>query len=568
MMEDLLFELSAFLRAFRFLRPEWLLVVPVVAAGWWVLRRRAGTNPPWADSIAPHLRAALLVGRKGSGSVRPVDLTALMLLFLALAAAGPAWTRMPDPFVTETAPMVVVLELSDRVYATDVQPDRLTRARMKIRDLATLRAGGRTALVAYAGTAHTVLPPTEDPDLIQPFLDGLAPEVLPTPGRDAGAALDVAISLLNGLETPGSIVFVAGGIDAEHVPAFEAASRAPNAPGLAALIIGTETGGPVTLPDGTFATGPDGNRVRAAVDPSELDLLRRAGVTIVRAGLGDADIRAIERRMESALRAAGDAEDDARWQDRGYFLIWPAAILCLFWFRKGWRPHAASWLVAATLLASGQEAAWAQASGERITYADRPDAMVEGSVRQTVTDWFFTRDQQGRFAYERKDYIRAGALFEDPMWKGLALYRAGRYAAAADAFSAVEGAPGLYNRGLAQIRGRDYAGAIGSFEKAAREDPDDDRIRANLEMARRILAYLERVREQSDRRTEHEAGADAVVFDKQAEGGFEMVVSEADRVEFESAEKWMRMVDTRVADFLKTKFAQEAARSVSEGNAQ
>ncbi|MEO1317654.1 MAG: hypothetical protein AAFW01_13880, partial [Pseudomonadota bacterium] len=43
-------------------------------------------------------------------------------------------------------------------------------------------------------------------------------------------------------------------------------------------------------------------------------------------------------------------------------------------------------------------------------------------------------------------------------------------------FSAVEGALGLYNRGLAQIRGRDYAGAVGSFEQAAREDPDDDRI--------------------------------------------------------------------------------------------
>ncbi len=51
--------------------------------------------------------------------------------------------------------------------ANDVVPTRLERAKQKTEDLLKLRAGARTALVAYAGTAHLVVPMTNDPDCDQ-----------------------------------------------------------------------------------------------------------------------------------------------------------------------------------------------------------------------------------------------------------------------------------------------------------------------------------------------------------------------------------------------------------------
>ena len=39
-------------------------------------------------------------------------------------------------------------------------------------------------------------------------------------------------------------------------------------------------------------------------------------------------------RMASHLAQASDP--DAQWRDEGWWLLWPAALLMLLWFRRGW----------------------------------------------------------------------------------------------------------------------------------------------------------------------------------------------------------------------------------------
>jgi hypothetical protein len=60
-----------------------------------------------------------------------------------------------------------------------VQPSRLERAAQKIRDLLAERRGTRSALIAYAGSAHLVMPLTRDADLIARFAAELSPDVMP-----------------------------------------------------------------------------------------------------------------------------------------------------------------------------------------------------------------------------------------------------------------------------------------------------------------------------------------------------------------------------------------------------
>ena len=70
--------------------------------------------------------------------------------------------------------------------SNDVLPTRLERARIKILDLVAARTGARTALIAYAGSAHVVIPPTTDIDVIKPFLEGLDPAIMPV-SRSSGS---------------------------------------------------------------------------------------------------------------------------------------------------------------------------------------------------------------------------------------------------------------------------------------------------------------------------------------------------------------------------------------------
>jgi Ca-activated chloride channel family protein len=60
----------------------------------------------------------------------------------------------------------------------------------------------------------------------------------------------------------------------------------------------------------------------------------QAGVSVVRAGTGDGDIRLLLRTIESNLRQADDA--NAEWRDEAWWLLWPAILLSLVWFRRGW----------------------------------------------------------------------------------------------------------------------------------------------------------------------------------------------------------------------------------------
>ena len=76
----------------------------------------------------------------------------------------------------------------------DVQPSRLARARHKLRDLLERRRGARTALVAYAGSAHVALPLTDDAELLESYLDALDPGLMPRPGNDPGSKVSTTRS--------------------------------------------------------------------------------------------------------------------------------------------------------------------------------------------------------------------------------------------------------------------------------------------------------------------------------------------------------------------------------------
>ena len=186
--------------------------------------------------------------------------------------------------------------------------------------------------------------------------------------------------------------------------------------------------------------------------------------------------------------------------------------------------------------------------------------VVLAERRGDFTALWLTPDQQGRLAYENKEFSAAADLFEDPVWTGRAAYAAGRYTEAAAAFARIPTAEGFYNRGNALMKAREYRQAILSYEQAVAEAPDWPEAAENLRLARHVLEYIERAREQSDTGDESELGADDVQFDNTQERGKEIVITQESTIEAESAEKWMRSVDTETRDFLRFRFALEATR--------
>lgn len=155
-----------------FAYPWWLLLLVVVAglvAGYLVLLRRrrrdtmAFTNLELLDKVAPkrpgwwrHIPAAALI-------------TALAVLTIALA--GPqAEAKVPR----NRATVVLVIDVSLSMQATDVQPSRLAAAQAAAKSFADqLTPGVNLGLVSFAGNAALLVPPTADREPIKRAVDGL-----------------------------------------------------------------------------------------------------------------------------------------------------------------------------------------------------------------------------------------------------------------------------------------------------------------------------------------------------------------------------------------------------------
>ncbi|EJT84019.1 hypothetical protein PPS11_26956 [Pseudomonas putida S11] len=206
--------------AFHFLRPYWLLLLVPALLLPWLWTRRHDLKRQLDGVIAPHLVAALVITPEQRQILRPVHLLALLLGLGAVAAAGPTWTEDRPDFLDNRAPLILAFDLSPSMDADDVPPSRLTAAKHKMHDLLKRRAGARTALIAYAGSAHLVLPATQDPGLLDSFMQALDTSLITRSGRDVPGVIDQAKTLLAAEKVPGTLVLITDGADATQFDAI------------------------------------------------------------------------------------------------------------------------------------------------------------------------------------------------------------------------------------------------------------------------------------------------------------------------------------------------------------
>lgn len=178
---------------------------------------------------------------------------------------------------------------------------------------------------------------------------------------------------------------------------------------------------------------------------------------------------------------------------------------------------------------------------------------------------FWTPDQLGRRSYEEADYSRAATRFADPMWRGIALFRAGEFDKAASLFAGYDTAEAAFNQGNALVMQGEYEAAVDRFARALELRPDWEDATVNREIA---LARAAALKKEGGDMTGGKIGADEIVFDKgksSPSAGEEQVEGTTDSSDAELRSIWLRQVQTRPADFLRAKFAQQYATRKSRG---
>ncbi|WP_449433148.1 VWA domain-containing protein [Pseudomonas putida] len=522
--------------AFHFLRPYWLLLlVPAVLLPW-LWTRRHDLKRQLHGVIAPHLVAALLITPEQRSAVRPVHLLALLLGLGSLAAAGPTWTEDRPDFLDNHAPLILAFDLSPSMDADDVPPSRLTAAKHKMHDLLTRRAGARTALIAYAGSAHLVLPATEDPGLLDSFMQALDTSLLARPGKDVAGVIDQARTFLAAEKVPGTLVLITDGADAAQ---FDAIGQRLKGSDLQVLVlaVGSQDGGVLHDAQGRPRVADDGRPLLASFDAQGLKgLARAADAALGSLTLNDDDLDWIELHAQRHFQAVQDEGREVHWKDAGYWLCWPLALVALLCIRRGWQVH---WLALVLMLMAGA-----------------PQPARAGML----ADAFLTADQQGRWAFEHGHFPEAAARFQDPYWRAVSAYNAADYQEALADFARLDTAPAYFYLGNIYLRLFRFPEAIAAYRQALQRQPQFPQASANLALAQAL---------QKDYDDQQKAGtpdeqADKVVEDHTSSKGAEQrqqVTAQA-----ASDQAWLNNLTTSPAQFLKRKFSlQDAARQPSGG---
>ncbi len=240
-----------------FAEPEWLwlaagsVILLAVLIAFSANRRRsqlaAFASPDQLQSLLAHHSPIRRIVKNG--------LLLIAVLLLGLAMARPQWGIIEEEVKRKGEDVVFLLDVSKSMLAKDVQPNRLERAKLAIRDFLNRHAGGRVGLVAFAGDAFLWCPLTLDYDAFEETLSDLTPDSLNVPGSDIASALFAARGAFEKTEKRKVLIVLSDGEDLEKLGIKAAGKLAEDGVIIYTVGIGTPNGAQIMIP------GPGGEPV-------------------------------------------------------------------------------------------------------------------------------------------------------------------------------------------------------------------------------------------------------------------------------------------------------------------
>lgn len=445
-----------------FLRSAWLVLLLPCAWLLWRLLHRERRRGRWQILLPAAFHALLLTDGKTRGNRLPWLALGLAWLLALIALLGPSWQRMEQPRSPYGEPLVAILDLTPRMLSTDLSPSRLEQARRTLVDLLKARRGALTGIVVYAGSAHVLVPLSDDLATALNLIGALKPSIMPEAGQRADLAVARAQALLEQAgQGSGRLLLLTSGLSDVEQNAIRRALD--DNVRLDIIGMGTPNGAPIVQDDGSFMKDTQGNIIIPRLDGASLEAFaRRLGGTYQASTLGQAALGASKPQGEE--QAEGPSIPLTHWSDQGYWLLLPLLLLAACAGRRGW-------LFCLPLLL----------------------LPVPGHALDNL---WLRGDQQGQRLLLEGRPDEAARYFTDPQRQGYALYLAGQYAAAAERFAQGDQAADHYNRGNALAQTGDLENALRAYDVALERDPELEQARYNRQLIEELLRQRAAEREQ------------------------------------------------------------------------
>ncbi len=489
-----------------FAQPQWfwgLAVLPLLALLFLLNERRRARllSQLVAVRLADRLAGSVSVWRRRAR---------FLLLLLGIACAVVALAQPRYGFTWQETKrrgrdILLAIDTSRSMLATDLTPNRLQRAKLAAQDLIGQLPGDRVGLIAFAGTSFLQAPLTADDNALYTSLQELDTEIIPQGGTNIADAIKAAVDAFGKGESDhrALVIFTDGEeLDADGMVAAE---RVKDSIRIFTVGVGSADGALIPLPRAGGGTGfvqdNAGQFVKSRLDEDRLRKIAEAtGGFYVRLLNGPAEMQQIVR---DGLAAMTEKDIDAKLSRQPIERYqWPlgAALACLaasmlIGERRRTSPAIVARRVAALLLLLPT---FAQAKNPGVTAYEKED--FKGALETFAEQLRRKPDSEalhfnsGAAAYKAGEYDRALESFAravtspDPQLRAKAEYNLGNT---------------LYQRGAAQkerdSKLQEWRGALQHYDEALKVDAKDENATHNRDMVRKMIEELEQEPPQDDK---------------------------------------------------------------------
>ncbi|MCE9609593.1 MAG: VWA domain-containing protein [Chthoniobacter sp.] len=436
-----------------------------------------------------------------------------LLILLGLAGVIGALVQPRLGYTWETSQrkgrdVLLAIDCSKSMLATDLAPSRLGRAKLAAQDLIGQLQGDRAGLIAFAGSAFLQAPMTVDYSAVLASLGELDTDIIPRGGSNIAAAIKTAVEAFGKGESDNRalILFTDGEeLDDDAVKAAEALNGTVR---IYAVGIGSTDGSLIPVPGangGTeFVKDENGQNVKSRLDEDRLrKIAESTGGFYVHLESGPAETLQIVREGLAQMKEQDiDAKVSRRPIER---YQWPLAA-------------------GLVLLASSMLVGERRRTTRRAVPSGKVAALLAAGLFATSAGW---AKNAGVEAYEREDYKGAADLFTKQLERmpesealhfnhGAAAYKQRDYAKALDAFSKAVTSPDpqlraaaeynlgntLYQRGAAQKekppKVKEWKNALQHYDQALNVQPGNKEAKYNRDLVQRLIDELEKEPPKSD----------------------------------------------------------------------
>lgn len=261
-------------------------------------------------------------------------ITILAMAMVVIALAQPQFGTKKNSDKRMGIEAIFVLDVSNSMRATDVEPSRLANAKMMLSKLIDEMTDDKIGLVIFAGDAYVQMPISADNVSAKMFLGTINPGSVPVPGTAIGAAIEMGVKSFGNIEDSdvGRTIIVLTDGENHEDDAVEAAKRAKEL-GITVNVVGVGSvaGSPIPVPRSSdYWRDENGEVVVSALDEKMCKEVAAAGGGIfVRATNSNSALRALSSEIGKMQKGELDVSVYSDYDDKFYILAWMALVLII-----------------------------------------------------------------------------------------------------------------------------------------------------------------------------------------------------------------------------------------------